>query len=105
MFRIAGVSFDNRQEAVLQLTAGQELILLKEHNNPYDKYAVAIYTLNSVQLGYVPREINHHYQGGVYMATVEYVGQAPGTHLFGVRVGVMHGGAPVPLADLPPMQY
>lgn len=54
--RVAGVSYEGRQELIRQVTKDHELKLIREPNNPHDSNAVAIYTtLNAVdkKIGYV----------------------------------------------------
>ncbi|KAF5831248.1 hypothetical protein DUNSADRAFT_13378 [Dunaliella salina] len=57
-FRIAGVTFEQRQERVANLARGQALMLLHEPHNIYDKNAVAVRTMDGCDLGFVPRDIS-----------------------------------------------
>jgi F-box protein 18 (helicase) len=54
---IAGVTFENRQEVCKKLYIGDKLFLKREHNNPYDEYAVLVIYNNEV-CGYVPKNIS-----------------------------------------------
>jgi len=76
---IAGVTKQNsdgtdRQILVKSLSLGEELSLVREPSNPYDKYAVAVFRASGEQLGYVPagdmRLANHIDMGGGVSATV-----------------------------------
>jgi len=55
-FRIAGVSFDNRQTVLEKVMEGDAVLFEKEPHNDYDENAVRISLLDGSQLGYVPRE-------------------------------------------------
>lgn len=60
--KIAGVTFDNRQRLIWRLKRegkleeGTELILNREPNNPYDRNAVAVLTVDGDHLGYLPKD-------------------------------------------------
>lgn len=43
-------------ERLRGLRPGDQLLLLREPLNPFDKHAVAVTTLDGVKLGYVPRQ-------------------------------------------------
>jgi HIRAN domain len=56
---IAGVTKQNtdgtdRQALIKALSLGEELRLVREPSNPYDRYAVAVLRASGEQLGYVP---------------------------------------------------
>ena len=58
---VAGVTYSNNdgssRKAILnRCSVGENLKLLREPNNPYDKNAVAVTRHNGEQLGYLPRE-------------------------------------------------
>lgn len=58
---IVGVDFPNksgptRRFAIELLAPGDEVELRAEPNNPADPHAVAVYSAENVQLGYVPAE-------------------------------------------------
>jgi hypothetical protein len=84
---IAGVTKQNadgsdRQSLVKALRAGEELRLVREPNNPYDKYAIAIFRSTGGQLGYLPRGdrrlADHIDMGGAVTARVIKVTGGPG---------------------------
>lgn len=52
--RVAGVSFDNRQQLVARLKHGEPIQLIREPNNPHDPNAIAVKRGTGEQLGYVP---------------------------------------------------
>jgi hypothetical protein len=63
-FRVSGVTFDKRQEALQHLTAYEpkdvHTYLVPEYDNEYDKNAIAVYVLVnnsncSYRLGYIPK--------------------------------------------------
>ena len=84
---IAGVTYPNkdgteRQALLRALKPGQKLTLIREPNNPYDKFAVAIFTLSGLQLGYThagdSRLADHMDMGGAVSAKVVTVTGGPG---------------------------
>jgi hypothetical protein len=76
---IAGVTKQNpdgteRQALVKTLSRGEAVRLVREPNNPYDKYAVAVFRTSGEQLGYIPagdrRLADHIDMGGHVSAKV-----------------------------------
>lgn len=57
--KVVGVTFEDRQQLVEQLAAGQGLELRREQENPYDENAVAVFADNG-QVGYLKRSIARH---------------------------------------------
>ena len=57
-FHIAGFSYWEGCEAFEQLKIGTKLELVREEDNAFDPYAVAIY-YNDYKLGFIPRAHNH----------------------------------------------
>lgn len=54
--KVAGVTFENRQQYVRQCIAGQSLDLIRDKFNPYDKNAIAVYAGND-QVGFISQDI------------------------------------------------
>ena len=54
--KIVGVTFDNRQNLIKNLTVSQELKLIREYDNNYDNNAIKVCTLSGSQLGYISKE-------------------------------------------------
>lgn len=57
-FHIAGFSYWDGCEALNQLKPGTKLELVREEDNKFDPYAVAIY-YGEYKLGFIPRSSNH----------------------------------------------
>ena len=57
-FHIAGFGFWEGCEAFEHLKIGTRLDLVREEDNPFDPYAVAIY-YEDYKLGFIPRGSNH----------------------------------------------
>ena len=57
-FHIAGFSHWDGCEAFEHLKIGKELQLVREEDNPFDPFAIAIWYEN-YKLGFVPRTANH----------------------------------------------
>lgn len=55
--KIVGVTFENRQDLIARLTAGQRLEIKRQPENIYDANAVAVCTLDDQVLGYLKAEI------------------------------------------------
>lgn len=84
---IAGVTKQNpdgtdRQTLIKTLSRGEAVRLVREPNNPYDKYAVAVFRISGEQLGYIPagdrRLADHIDMGGRVSAKVVKIVGGPG---------------------------
>jgi hypothetical protein len=85
--KIRGVTYKNtdgtdRQELVKMLAQGEILRLVREPENPYDKWAIAVYNSEGKQLGYLPkgdlRLASHIDTGGIVSAKVLEITGGPG---------------------------
>ncbi len=56
--QVAGTSYQNIEETEPHLKTNDRFLLIRETENKYDKFAVAIYTSNREKLGYLPRSKN-----------------------------------------------
>lgn len=101
LLRIAGVSFEGRQEAVAQLKPFQGLAFKKEPENPFDPNAVAVHTLDGIPLGYVPKERTGAFLHGVCFGKVHSVGQAEGGGMWGCSAEVQPRIPPVVVLPVP----
>jgi hypothetical protein len=78
---IAGLNFNFNQSQSIFIEIGQELLFLREPDNQYDSYAVAIYVANNTnigKLGYLPRGSNSFFSeyikdGGVVKGKIENI--------------------------------
>jgi len=61
LIKVAGVSFENRQNIIKNLHTGEQLILVREKNNSFDSNAIGVHTLYGEQIGYIPKDINHFF--------------------------------------------
>lgn len=70
---LVGVTFENtdgvnRQQLIKNLKPGDALILAREQENKYDKFAIAVFRSDGIQVGYLPggdiRMANHLDSGG-----------------------------------------
>ncbi|GAX82980.1 hypothetical protein CEUSTIGMA_g10407.t1 [Chlamydomonas eustigma] len=87
LVKLAGVTFDGRQENVKDLSPGQPVMLLREPWNPYDSEAVRVETLSGQQLGYIPRDHNNMFQvHEILFGHVQSVGQSVETDNWGAKV-------------------
>ncbi|SDJ72733.1 HIRAN domain-containing protein [Paenibacillus naphthalenovorans] len=54
--RVAGVTYENRQEIIAKLNRSTEIFLKRDYNNQHDPYAVGVYVRGSHQIGWIPKE-------------------------------------------------
>lgn len=54
--KIAGVTYNNRQEYLSNCNRGDKLTLVRFPNNPYDRNAIGIF-YNNLQLGFIKKEL------------------------------------------------
>ncbi len=57
-FFVAGYKYNDGRDIIDLLSRNEQLTLVREHFNPYDPFAVAVYTKDFVRLGYVPSVIS-----------------------------------------------
>ena len=55
--KVVGVSYDNRQEHIIQLEAEERLFLERDYNNEYDKNAIMVLTSSKNQIGFISKEV------------------------------------------------
>jgi hypothetical protein len=55
--KIAGVSFDNRQEDIKKLQPGELIFMVPEENNKHDPNAIRLESLKGKHLGYLSRQL------------------------------------------------
>jgi hypothetical protein len=101
LLRVAGVSFEGRQEAVAQLQPLQALAFQKEPENQYDPNAVAVHTLDGVPLGYVPKDRTGAFLHILCFGQVHSVGQADGGGMWGCSAEVQPRVPPVRVLPIP----
>jgi cold shock CspA family protein len=53
---VVGVTYEGRQKVVAQMTMGEEILLRREPDNPYDCNAIAVDRMNGQQTGYISRQ-------------------------------------------------
>lgn len=56
--KVAGVTYDNRQDIIKTLKAGDTLKFRAEINNAYDEYAVSVLTSDGRSIGFIDKEHN-----------------------------------------------
>jgi single-stranded-DNA-specific exonuclease len=80
--KLAGVSFEGRQDTIAGLTVGSPLVLERQPQNPHDPNAVAV-RYGALQLGFIKRGIAKHIAplidaGAQYRARIESLTGASG---------------------------
>src|SRR5882672_5355424 len=100
VFKVAGVTFENRQAHIAKLSGGEVCKIIPEPENAYDRNALAVHVAHGdtiYHVGYVPREIAAlvapHLDGESVLArVVEVVGgfttNDDQTAFLGLRVAV-----------------
>lgn len=58
--KVAGVTYEGRQEIVGQCHPGERLLLVREPDNPIDPGAVKVMRMNGQQLGYIPAHVTRN---------------------------------------------
>lgn len=81
--KLAGVSFEGRQDTIAGLTVGSELALERQPDNPHDVNAIAV-RFGTLQLGFIKAGIAKHLAplidaGARYRARVESLTGGPST--------------------------
>lgn len=56
--KIAGVTFEGRQQIIARCSAGEKLRLVRDPSNPFDKGAIKVVRLNGEQLGFIPAHVS-----------------------------------------------
>lgn len=59
-FKVAGVTYENRQEIIAKLQGTEPVVIKPEPENPYDKNAIAVvvgFEGEVYHIGYVPKEL------------------------------------------------
>lgn len=101
LLRIAGVSFEGRQERIATLHPGQALAFEREPHNPHDKNAVAVCMLDGARLGYVPRDRTGAFLHSVCFGNVNSMGISEESGLWGASVDVQPELPPVTVLPIP----
>lgn len=75
--KVVGVTFENRQEAIKSLQAGESVVLVRERDNSFDPYAIGVYH-GSRQLGYLNSRLARNLaptlnKGGEYTAYITHI--------------------------------
>lgn len=70
--KVAGVTFEGRQQIIAGLKIGQPLKFVPDPINPYDRSAVKIVTLDNTVIGFVGRDYNAQIFKNLMTHSVEY---------------------------------
>lgn len=90
--KVAGVTFENRQQYVKQCYAGQKLELIRDKFNVYDKNAVAVYA-GEHQVGFLSKELAKSLaskmdSGRIYVCYVKTVTGGQAGNSYGLNIGI-----------------
>lgn len=88
--KVAGVTFENRQEIVFRLNEGEKLLLLREPENSFDSNAIKVVNGKEKQIGYLNAKLAKHFaplldRGELYNAYVSQVTGGSGKN-YGVNI-------------------
>lgn len=100
VLKVVGVTFENRQSKIINLIkdgmlfTGAKLLLKAEPTNQYDKYAVQVLSVNKVQIGYLPKEINREFSlklqnGTKYDVIAEEITGGSVNYSYGVTIKII----------------
>ncbi len=97
--KVAGVTFANddgtqRQDIIKGLTMGEQVLLVRDHDNEHDFYAVQVQTTEKEVIGWVPRtktpQVATWIDGGrLAVGMVASRGKARGKDLVGINIDIM----------------
>ncbi len=95
--KVAGVTFEGRQESVRTLAPGEPLVVRREPDNPHDPHAVKVVTGRGVQIGYLSARVASRLApsmdtGTRYTATVSQI-TGGGERSYGVNIYVQRQDA------------
>src|SRR5439155_992836 len=101
--KVAGVTFESRQETVRALRPGDPLMLRREPDNPHDPHAVKVVTASGTQIGYLSARIASRLAPSIdtgirYAAAVTQI-TGGGDRSFGVNIHVHRHDAPLDEPD------
>jgi len=96
--KVAGVTFEGRQETVQALRPGDALMLRREPDNPHDPHAVKVVTASGTQIGYLSARVASRLapsidSGTRYAAAVSQI-TGGGERSYGVNIYVHRHDAP-----------
>ncbi|HXF83578.1 MAG TPA: single-stranded-DNA-specific exonuclease RecJ [bacterium] len=106
--KVAGVTFEGRQEVVKTLRPGETLRLQREPANPVDPHAVAVLTASGRQVGYLSARIAARLApsmdaGALYTASVAQITGGPTAHSgdrsYGVNIVVQAARPEAPAGE------
>lgn len=55
--RLAGVTYEGRQEIIARMNKDNKIQLKRDKNNKYDKNAIGVYTTQNQNIGWIPRDV------------------------------------------------
>jgi len=55
--KVVGVTYENRQDIIRRMNVGEDLKLVAEHDNIYDKNAIKVLRSNGDQIGYLNKDL------------------------------------------------
>lgn len=101
--KVAGVTFEGRQDIVRSLSAGDLLVLRREPENPHDPHAITVSTATGEQIGYLSARVAARLapsmdSGARYAATVSQITGGGDRH-YGVNIYLQRQDAPADEAD------
>lgn len=101
--KVAGVTFEGRQDSVRALHPGDPLVLRREPDNPHDPHAVKVLTASGAHIGYLNARVASRLApsidtGARYAAAVSQI-TGGGDRSFGVNIYVHRHDAPADDTD------
>jgi hypothetical protein len=90
--RLSGEKHGARQFNYRVVTPGQPVIIVPTPGNPYDSFAIELFTIDGLSLGFIPRSVNQEMaqkigQGFVYVGNVYEV--VPGYDSMSSKIDIM----------------
>ncbi len=103
--KVAGVTFEGRQEVIPQIRAGQPLRAMREPANPHDPHAVAVTTEEGTRLGYLSARLAGRLApsmdaGARYTVTASQV-TGGGDRAYGLNIFIQREEGTTPATGIP----
>lgn len=55
--KVVGVTYENRQSYIKDMKIGDDILLVRDYNNPYDKNAISVINSKGYQIGFLSKEL------------------------------------------------
>lgn len=71
--RLAGVTYEGRQEIIAKMNINNKIQLKRDKNNKYDKNAIGVYTIQNQNIGWIPKDVASTLTLGMDAGTIYHI--------------------------------